>query len=146
MTQRHRKTTDERLCATAEDAFRPEGDRPQPAQSERERQMAEFSVSCDGTRYYCNGYRYDSWQDAVAYAGLVRSRPGQLDPGGPFQARKPSAPTTDAEDALMTTLGIRFDDGAYRFEGFSYDALSDAVSYASLAPRRQQTIQGGGST
>jgi hypothetical protein len=137
MTKLHRKTTDERFYAATEDAFTPEGGSPWPAQSERERQMAEFSVGYDGPRYHYNGYRYDKWQDAVAYASLMRSRPEQVDTAGPFLPGKRSAPTTDAEHALMTSLGIRFDDGAYRFEGFRYDALSDAVNYAKLAPQRR---------
>jgi hypothetical protein len=37
----------------------------------------------------------------------------------------------------MATLAITFVDGAYRFEGFRYDELSDAVSYAQLTRRRQ---------
>lgn len=137
MTKLHRKTTDERLYAAAEDAFTPEGGGPWSAHSERERQMAEFSVGYDGPRYQYNGYRYDRWQDAVAYASLMRSRPGQVATRGPFPPGKRSAPTTDAEQALMTSLGIRFDDGAYRFERFRYDHLSDAVNYAKLAPQRQ---------
>ena len=99
--------------------------------------MAEYGIGYDGFHYDYNGYRYDRWQDAVAYASLMRSRPGQVDTGGPFPPGKRSAPATNAEHALMTSLGIRFDDGAYRFEGFRYDALSDAVSYAKLAPRPQ---------
>jgi hypothetical protein len=137
MTKLHRRTTDERLYSAAEDAFSPEDGSPSSAQSDRERQMAEFSVGHHGLRYHYNGYRYDKWQDAVAYASLMRARPGQVDTGGPFAPGKRSAPTTDAEHALMTSLGIRFDDGAYRFEGFRYDELSDAVNYAKRAPQQR---------
>lgn len=138
MNTLHRQTTDERLDAPAEDAFTPEGGTHSATQSERERQMAEFSVGHDGLRYHYNGYRYDRWEDAVAYASLMRSRPRQVDTGGPFAPNsKKSAPTTDAEFELMISLGIGFEDGAYRFEGFRYDKLSDAVNYAKLPPQRQ---------
>lgn len=141
MTKLHRKTTDERSYAAA-DASTSERDGPSPAQSKRERQMAEFSVGHDGLRYHYNGYRYDRWEDAVAYASLGRDRPGQVDAGGPFAPGKRPAPTTDAEHALMTSLGIRFDDGTYRFEGFRYDKLADAVNYATRSKPRQRDDRG----
>ncbi|WP_280156035.1 hypothetical protein [Piscinibacter sp. XHJ-5] len=137
MTKLHRKTTDQRLYAAAGDPFTSAGGSPWSVQSERDRQMAEFSVGYDGPRYRYNGYRYDRWEDAVAYARLMRSRPGHLDTAGPFPPGRRSPPTTDAEHELMASLGIRADEGAYRFEGFRYDALPDAVNYAKRAPRRQ---------
>jgi hypothetical protein len=132
MTKLHRKTTDERHFAPAQDAFMP------PAPSEREREMAHFHVGYDGRRYHRNGYRYDRLDDAVAYARLIGSRPGRQDTVGAFTQGKTYAWPTDAEQALMVSLGIRFDDGAYRYESFRYDDLSDAVNYARLAPPRQR--------
>jgi hypothetical protein len=102
----------------------------------RERQMAEFCVGHDGLRYHDNGYRYDKWQDAVAYARLMRDRPSQADAGGSFVPGKKVAATTEAEQAQMAALGISFDDGAYRFGDFRYDRLPDAVNYALRAPSR----------
>jgi hypothetical protein len=131
MTKLHRKTTDERLYAPADDAFVPS------AQSERERHMAQFHIGYDGLRYHRKGYRYDRLEDAVAYANLTGSRLGRDDTVGAFTQGKTFAWPTDAEEALMVSLGIRFDHGAYRFESFRYDELSDAVNYAKRAPRRQ---------
>ena len=105
-----------------------------PEPPDRERQMAEFSVGHDGLAYHYNGYRYDKWQDAVAYASLMRERPWQADAGGSFVPGKTFAAATDAQRALMASLGIRFDDGAYRFGGFRYDELSDAVNHAQRDP------------
>ena len=136
MSKLRRKTMDDGSYAAGVDAFASERDGASPAQSDRERQMAEFCVGRDGHRYHFNGYRYDKWEDAVAYARLMRDRPEQHDAGGSFAPGKRSAPTTDAEQALMTSLGIRFDAGAYRFEGFRYDALSDAVNYATRSRPR----------
>jgi len=138
MTKLHRKTTDERLYAPAEDAFTPEGGGSSPARSERERHMAQFHIGYDGLRYHRNGYRYDRLEDAVAYARLMASQPGREDTVGAFTQGKTFAWPTDAEQALMVSLGIRFDHGAYRFESFRYDELSDAVNYAKLAPQRQR--------
>jgi hypothetical protein len=109
-----------------------------PEMSERERQMAEFSVGHDGLRYHYNGYRYDKWQDAVAYASLMHDRPSQADRGGSFVPSKQPAPTTEAQQAQMASLGIRFEDGAYRFRDFRYDGLSDAVNYAKREPPRHE--------
>jgi hypothetical protein len=132
MTKLHRKTSDGRLYAPAEDAFLPS------AQSERERDMAQFDIGFDGLRYHRNGYRYDRLEDAVAYASLMSTRPGQEDTVGTFKQGKTLAWPTDAEQALMASLGIRFDHGAYRFEDFRYDQLSDAVNYAKLALQRKK--------
>ena len=137
MTRTHRKTIDERLYAAATDVITSEGGRPSSAQSEREAQMAEFGIGYDGLHYGYNGYRYDRLADAVAYASLMRSRPTQMDAGGPFRQTRTLATPTDAERTLMASLAIRFEDGAYRFEGFRYDRLSDAVNYAKLTLQRQ---------
>ncbi|HEU5296682.1 MAG TPA: hypothetical protein VFU71_18010 [Burkholderiaceae bacterium] len=109
-----------------------------PEMPDRERQMAEFSVGHDGLRYHYNGYRYDKWQDAVAYARLMRERPSQANARGSFVPSKKVAPTTEAEQAQMVSLGIRFDDGAYRFRDFRYDGLADAVNYAKREPPRNE--------
>ena len=136
MTKMRRRTTDERLYVPAVNAFMPS------EQSERERHMAQFHIGYDGLRYHRNGYRYDRLEDAVAYAVLTGSRPGREDTIGTFTQRKSFAWPTDAEEALMVSLGICFDRGTYRFESFRYDELSDAVNYAKRAPRRQEDDRG----
>jgi hypothetical protein len=139
MTKTHRQTTDERLYAATSDAFTSEGGRPSSAQPEGERQMAKFGIGFDGLHYEYRGYRYHRLADAVAYAGLMRSRPTQKDPGGPFKQTKKFPGPTDEERTQMATLAIEFDDGAYRFEDFRYDRLSDAVNYAKLMSQRKDT-------
>ena len=109
-----------------------------PELPECERQMAELSVGHDGLRFHYNGYRYDKWQDAVAYASLMRDRPSRANPGGSFVPSKRPAPTTEAERAQMASLGIRFENGAYRFRDFRYDGLPDAVNYAKREPPRHE--------
>jgi len=108
-----------------------------PDTPQREGEMTEFSVGFDGFRYHYNGYRYDRWEDAVAYARLLRNRPSQIDAAvalAPGRERVPS----DTDQALMASLGIRFDGRAYRFGDYRYDQLSDAVTYA----RRAQSQHG----
>ena len=101
--------------------------------------MAEYSIGHDGLRYAYNGYRYDRLADAVGYAKLMRSRPSMHDSGGPSTRREGIDVPTDADRELMTSLAIRFEAGAYRFEGFRYDRLADAVNYATLCARRQDS-------
>lgn len=138
MTKRHRKTCESAVQAL-DGGFTAGAGVSAPAFSERERQMAEFSITLDGLRYRYNGYRYDRLADAVAYARLMRSRPAQPDVGGPFtQAGATWAPPTDDERALMASLGIKLVDGTYRFADFRYERLADAVSYARLSLRRQR--------
>ncbi|NRF70200.1 hypothetical protein HLB44_24640 [Aquincola sp. S2] len=137
MTPLPRSTTEARQDAAAEDAFTSEGGSPPPEELERERQMAEFRIDHDGIRYRYHGYQYDRFADAVAYARLMRSRPAQLDGGGPHLTARTFLPPTDAQRSLLAALDIRYDAGTYRFEEFRYDRMADAVSYAKLAPRRQ---------
>ena len=99
--------------------------------------MAEYAIGYDGFRYTYNGYRYDRLADAVAYSKLMRSRPSRSDPGGTFTQREKLDEPTDVDRELMTSLAIRFEEGTYRFEGFRYGRLADAVNYATLSSRRQ---------
>ena len=101
--------------------------------------MAEYSIGRDGLRYAYNGYRYDRLADAVGYAKLMRSRPSMHDRGGPSVRREGIDVPTDVDRELMASLAIRFEAGAYRFEGFRYDRLADAVNYATLCARRQDS-------
>lgn len=101
--------------------------------------MAEYAIGYDGLRYAYNGYCYDRLADAIAYSKLMRSRPSSRDPGGPFTQREKLDAPTDADRELMTSLAIRFEEGTYRFEGFRYGRLADAVNYATLSARRQDS-------
>ena len=121
MTRTHRRTTAE----------------PSRAHPEREREMAELGIGYDGVRYAYNGYRYGQLSDAVAYASLMLSRPAQQDAGGPFKSPSTFSGPTDADRTLMAALAIDFRDGAYRFGGYRYDVLADAVNYAKLMRERQ---------
>jgi hypothetical protein len=58
----------------------------------------------------------------------MSTRPGQEDTVGTFTQGEMLAWLTDAEQAIMASLGIRFNHGAYRFEDFRYDQLADAVN------------------
>ena len=104
------------------------------APDERQRLMAEFSISYNGRHYRYDRYRYDQLGDAVDYARLQCSLPPAkpLDPADAI----PAADKVDAPDesgrALMTALGITFQDGVYRLGEYRYDLLADAVNYARL--------------
>ena len=44
-----------------------------------------------------------------------------------------AAPPAESDLPLMATLGIRFEEGAYRFACIPYDNLHDAANFARLA-------------
>jgi hypothetical protein len=133
-TKTHRTQTNERPHAPATTL---NGGPAASSSFERERDMVDFSIGYDGLHYAYNGYRYDRLADAVAYAQLMRSRPMQEDAGGRLSPLSAFAPPTDAQRSLMDSLAIDFRDGAYRFKGFRYDGLMDAVNYARLTRQRQ---------
>jgi len=133
MTDTQLMTTDERMTTAAPRPAAPSFD---PA--ERARQMAEFHVGFNGRHYGYNGYRYEQFADAVAYARLMQARSSKDDAGGSFRLAETLALPTDAERRLMVSLTIAFDNGTYRFEGFRYDGLQDAVNYARLTLERRE--------
>ena len=94
---------------------------------ERERLMAEFSITYNGRQYEYDVYRYDRLADAVAYARLRRPRLSESTP-----LRHVVEAPTESERKLMAKLFITFDDGVYRLGDFRYDRLADAVNYARL--------------
>lgn len=116
--------------AAAEDAFTSEGGHVVEQGPERERLMTEFGIDYDGVDYGFHCYRYERLAEAVAYARLLRSHPGQEDAGGPPRRARTVAVPTEADRALMESLGIGFESGAFHFRGFRYDLLADAVTYA----------------
>jgi len=78
------------------------------------------------------GYRYEHLGDALAHARLTRARPDEEN-GGPPRFQTVLVSPTDAEQALMASLGIQFDGRAFRFAGYRYDRLANAVNYARQA-------------
>jgi hypothetical protein len=131
MTRTHRRTTDERQYAAAQDSFTAEGAPPAAAgDDDVERRMKALLVTFDGVQYVYNGFRYDQRSDAMAYASLMQSRPEQFDKGNTMAPPPGFSPPSEAQRALMASLGIELGDHAYRFEGFRYDRLADAVAYA----------------
>jgi hypothetical protein len=104
------------------------------AAGERARLMAELFIAYDGRQYQYRSYRYDHLEDAINYARLQ----GCELPASAGPARMPPAQPVEVPDEsqrrLMTELAITFRDGVYHLEGYRYDRLADAVSYARLQP------------
>jgi hypothetical protein len=110
---------------------------------ERQRLMAEFSITYNGRYYHYERYRYDRLEDAVDYARLQRSRL----PGGSDDAAQtvPAAQAVEGPDEsqreLMAALDIAFHGGMYHLGQYRYDRLADAVNYARL---RRLQVRGNG--
>jgi hypothetical protein len=96
------------------------------------RQVAKFGVSRDGPDFAYRGYRYEQLHDALAYARIASARVDEEDEPEALP-HTPFTPPTDAERLLMGSLGIQFDGRAFRFGGFRYDRLADAVNSARRA-------------
>jgi len=97
-----------------------------PASGDEQREIARLGIQREGPDYGFDGYHYQELDDAVAYARIARSRTEGSEPG--MRLRRPpiDAPTQD-ELAVMATHGIQFDGRGFRFAGFRYDRLIDAV-------------------
>ena len=103
---------------------------PLPPTDDKER-MVELEIGRDGLDYVYQAYRYEKLADAIAYAQLVRSRGLEAADVAPSHRRcSPFVPPSATEQALMASLRIQFDGRQFRFGGFCYDRLPDAVNYA----------------
>ena len=100
--------------------------------------MHEYNVHYDGCTYEYNGYRYDRLDDALAYARLMRSRPRQDDPRGPYHQRRDLGAESETNQQRMTALGIELKDGRFWYRGYRYDRLAEAVDYALLEQRDRE--------
>jgi len=130
MSNMPRKSREPSLYAGV-DTFTSEGGRVPSAEGER--QMAELGISLQGVDFDYKGYRYEELAHAVAYARLRNSSYADSEDGTPPRHRRAFVAPTRAEQTLMDSLGIQFDGRRFRFAGFSYDRLADAVSYARRA-------------
>jgi hypothetical protein len=101
-----------------------------------ERLMANLFIRYDGRRYQYNGYHYDELADAVNYAKLTGSCLRQMDFSDPEFVVTVNSPS-DADRQLMAALGIEFENGVYRFQGYRYERFADAANYARLQARRR---------
>jgi hypothetical protein len=126
MSNQHRRSRDLRQQAAAAETDMSDADRSPPGEGERP--DAQPDVRADAT-----GYRYEQLGDALAHARQTRSGPDEEDSSDPSMQRPAFVPPTDAEQMLMASLGIQFDGRAFRFAGFRYDRLADAVLYARQA-------------
>lgn len=112
------------------------GQRSEGGSVDGEYDMREYNVHYDGCTYEYNGYRYDRRDDALAYARLMRSRPQQPDPRGPYHLRRDLGAESETDRRRMAALGIELKDGRFCYHGYRYDRLAEAVDYALLEQRQ----------
>ncbi|WP_256078439.1 hypothetical protein [Massilia sp. YIM B04103] len=91
---------------------------------------ARHEIGYDGRRYLYREYRYEHFADALSYARLDQARPG-FQPDAAFVARwdAPWQPGP-AQQEQMAHWGIGFAAGYYLLDGYRYEHLADALSYA----------------
>jgi hypothetical protein len=131
MTQSDHSKVDAALPAASIDKPATAAGGPTREAFDHMQQMAELRIASDGNHYFFNGYRYDRLPDAIAYAELMKSRPLQVDAGGPNRRNAHVMPPDDADVALMARLGITYSKGVYFLGEFRYDHLADALDYAN---------------
>ena len=100
--------------------------------AERERLMAEYSITASGRGFQYSKYRYDRFEDALGYARKQRVAPTDGDDDDSL----PPAQVVEAPDEMerrrMARYGITFENGVYHLGQYRYDRLADAMRYARL--------------
>lgn len=95
----------------------------------RDRAM-QLGVSFNGAQFTFRDFKYDRLRDAVAYAELDRQR-GEHFPAASAPETWLERPLPGVEDlALMQQHRISLEGSRYRYRGYLYDRLADALSYA----------------
>jgi len=102
---------------------------------ERERLMAEFSITFNGRHYLYGPYRYDHLADAVNYARVQLTNASAGERFGSMPALEQVEAPSESQRQLMNTLDITYVDGIYRLGAYRYDRLVDAIAYARLGVR-----------
>ncbi|NEX64646.1 hypothetical protein [Noviherbaspirillum galbum] len=99
-------------------------------------ELTKLGIGFDGHYYRYGAYRYERCADAVNYARLERSRPGYQERNHPEPLwLEPPTPTV-ADQHNMSELAVSFDGKSYRFDGYRYDRLADAINYSQLSHGR----------
>jgi hypothetical protein len=130
MSHQHRRSRDLQQQAAADPVPKSGAGPPSPGESERP--GAEPGARSGGGDA---GYHFEQLGDALAHERQTRSGPDEgvgVD-SAPSRQRPAIVPPTDAEQMLMASLGIQFDGRTFRFAGYRYDRLADAVLYARQA-------------
>lgn len=98
-------------------------------EADRGRAM-QLGISFNGAQFTFRDFKYDRLRDAMAYAELDSQRAGNL-PAASLPEAWLGWPFPGVEDeALMKLHGIRLEGCRYRYRGYLYDRLADALSYA----------------
>lgn len=97
---------------------------------------ARFEISFDGKRYAFRQHHYDRFGDALRFAASERTKADFLRDKA-FRPRWLPAfrPSAD-EECVMKQHGITFAEGHYRYGGYRYGRLCDAVTFAADHPNR----------
>ena len=95
---------------------------------------ARYEITYDGRRYAFRQHHYDVFKDALRFAVAEHGKAGfQRDPA--FRPDWRAAYHPDDEDEnLMKLHGISYVEGHYRYGGFRYSQLSDAIAFAASHP------------
>ena len=90
----------------------------------------QLGIAFNGVQFTYRDFKYDRLRDALAYAELDSLRPGHH-PAASRQEDWIERPIASIEDqALMEQHGISLEGCRYRYQGYLYDRLADALSFA----------------
>jgi len=101
--------------------------------SEKDRSwLRELGITFDGRQYRYRKYSYGLLADALAYARLDRDRSTTQETFADISPWREAEQPTSIERQLMIRIGITYDGQFYRYHGYRYDHLLDAVLYAEV--------------
>ena len=95
---------------------------------------AQFEISFDGKRYAFRQHRYEVFQDALRYAVAEHAKPGFVHDDMFKPSWAAAYRPTDEDERTMKRYGIDYAEGHFRYGGFRYGQLCDAVAFASEHP------------
>ena len=93
-------------------------------------QALALNVTFNGRHFRYRQFKYDKLADAMAYARLDGSRDGNQAMSTVDQEWLPRPVASDADKVLMERFAISVEGNAFRYQGYRYDLLADALKCA----------------
>jgi hypothetical protein len=101
------------------------------SEADQDRAM-RLGIAFNGTQFVYRDFKYDRLADAFSYAELDIQREGRQPVATTSADWLPRPIPNSVDQALMKQYGIIFEDWRYKFRGYRYDRLADAVNYARV--------------
>lgn len=131
-------------CVRAETVCRSRAEIPLPGQKCSPADLAvmqQHAITFGDGHFHYAGYRYERLSDAAAYALLNGPLRRTVDSSGNAPQARPAALLSETDHRRMAMFAIVREGARFRWGPYRYDRLADAIAYATLMQRRDESVR-----